>query len=329
MRNQNAKLLRLSTIFVLLFILGCKKNEDTSPTIAGGPSVTTVSATNVGCTTATLGGNVTSEGACAVLVRGVVVGKAHNPSTSDLDFPDNTGGGTGSFTVAATGLLPSTAYYARAYAINCKGVNYGNEIQFTTPICGGGGVDTGYFNLTFDGGTFVADDMFGPRAGHVYPEGDTRFAFLTVDSASGEFSIAAQSSYMTDNSKSSGYSFALLYKTVAGTGIYTFTDAAADNTKSTTIQMRYGSGSLDPLSSNYSQFVNTGNESRHLSGSSCVSNRLNCATNTLHITTWGNRGSYVEGTVSGTVYETAKESANCTTSTPHNYTANFRLKRLQ
>jgi hypothetical protein len=38
----------------------------------------------------------------------------------------------GSFNVNISGLTANTTYYARAYASNTKGIQYGNQVQFTT-----------------------------------------------------------------------------------------------------------------------------------------------------------------------------------------------------
>ncbi|MDD6184478.1 MAG: FISUMP domain-containing protein, partial [Bacteroidales bacterium] len=94
------------------------------------PSVTTAAVSNVTETSATCGGNVTSDGGATVTVRGVCWSTSQNPTTTDSHTSD--GSGTGSYTSSLTGLTSSTTYYVRAYATNSAGTSYGNEVSFTT-----------------------------------------------------------------------------------------------------------------------------------------------------------------------------------------------------
>jgi len=94
------------------------------------PTVTTAAITNITATSATSGGNVTSEGSAAVTVRGVCWSASQNPTIANSFTAD--GAGTGAFTSAVTSLTESTTYYARAYATNQFGTAYGNEVSFTT-----------------------------------------------------------------------------------------------------------------------------------------------------------------------------------------------------
>ena len=92
------------------------------------PTVTTSSATNITTTTATLGGNVVSDGGYNVTIRGVCWGTTINPNVTGNHTLDGTG--TGTFVSHITGLTEGTLYYVRAYATNSIGTAYGNEIQF-------------------------------------------------------------------------------------------------------------------------------------------------------------------------------------------------------
>ena len=94
------------------------------------PTVTTSSATNLTSTSATIGGNVTSDGAVTVTERGVVYSTSQNPTTANSKV--TSGSGTGSFSVNLTNLVEGTTYYVRAYATNEKGTAYGNQVVFTT-----------------------------------------------------------------------------------------------------------------------------------------------------------------------------------------------------
>ena len=100
-------------------------------TPAATPTVTTVTVSNVTCTTAACGGNVTFEGIAPVTARGVCWSTSPNPTISDSLTVDSCG--LGGFTSLVTGLQPNTHYYVRAYATNSAGTVYGTQRQFTTP----------------------------------------------------------------------------------------------------------------------------------------------------------------------------------------------------
>jgi len=92
--------------------------------------VTTAAVTSVTQTTASGGGNVTSDGGAAVTARGVCWSTAPSPVITGNHTTDGTG--TGSFISSITGLTAGTLYYMRAYATNSAGTAYGNELSFTT-----------------------------------------------------------------------------------------------------------------------------------------------------------------------------------------------------
>ncbi len=93
------------------------------------PTVTTTS-TDIAATTATFGGEVTSEGSVAVTARGVCWSTSPRPTITNLHTTDSVG--TGSFISILTDLTPNTTYYARAYATNEVGTAYSDEVIFTT-----------------------------------------------------------------------------------------------------------------------------------------------------------------------------------------------------
>ena len=101
----------------------------------GLATVETGSVSLVSYNSATVGGDVTNEGASSVSERGVVYSTTANPTISDNKVADS-GSGTGAFTASLTGLSGSTIYYVRAYATNTAGTFYGNDVQFTTHATG-------------------------------------------------------------------------------------------------------------------------------------------------------------------------------------------------
>jgi len=94
------------------------------------PIVKTSSVTNITQTTATGGGNVTSEGGTVVTAKGVCWSTSTNPTTDDNKTLD--GGGIGEFVSFLTGLTANNTYYVRAYATNSTGTSYGLQKAFTT-----------------------------------------------------------------------------------------------------------------------------------------------------------------------------------------------------
>ena len=94
------------------------------------PEVHTLDVTNVTATTATCGGNVTASGGGSVIARGVCWSTSPNPTVNDSHTSD--GSGLGLFTSYLLGLTANTTYYARAYATNGAGTDYGEQRIFTT-----------------------------------------------------------------------------------------------------------------------------------------------------------------------------------------------------
>jgi uncharacterized protein (TIGR02145 family) len=106
------------------FSVRCLRDAQTQPIL------TTTSATNILQTTATSGGNITSDGGASVTARGVCWSTSTNPTIAESHTTD--GSGTGVFVSNLIGLTTNTLYYVRAYATNSVGTAYGNEVSFTT-----------------------------------------------------------------------------------------------------------------------------------------------------------------------------------------------------
>ena len=130
------------------------------------PEVTTAPVTDITQTSAKCGGEVTSDGGTIVTERGVCWSTSHNPTVNSHKVQADEG--MGSFTCNITGLNAHTRYYVRAYAINIKGPNYGEEVDFVTganpPTVSTGSVTNitttsamGSGNVTNDGGSDVTE----------------------------------------------------------------------------------------------------------------------------------------------------------------------------
>lgn len=126
------------------------------------PSVSTTAVSGISESTASSGGNVTSEGSYPVTSKGVCWSTSPGPTPSDRSTNDGTG--EGSFTSSMDGLDCNTKYYVRAYAISLAGTVYGEELDFTTGACPPGvpvvttAIVSSITESTAQGGGDVTDD---------------------------------------------------------------------------------------------------------------------------------------------------------------------------
>lgn len=101
----------------------------TSKGVISVPTVTTEFFGDNSATSVTLNGYVLEDGGAAVTSRGIAWAPFYNPTTNDPT--ENSGTGTGKFSVTLTGLTEGATYYARTFATNSTGTAYGNCISFT------------------------------------------------------------------------------------------------------------------------------------------------------------------------------------------------------
>lgn len=104
----------------------------TPPTpVATVPVVTTTAITAITQSTATGGGNVTSDGNSTLLGKGICWSSINQvPTKSDTLTGD--GSSMGSFVSSLSSLVADRKYYVRAYATNSVGTAYGDVVSFTT-----------------------------------------------------------------------------------------------------------------------------------------------------------------------------------------------------
>lgn len=155
----------------------------------GTPTVQTGEATNITAYSATLVGNVISDGGANVTERGFVYGT----SASDLSQTIQSGSGMGSFTKALTGLSLSTTYYYKAYATNIGGTSYGDVMTFTTtaaslPTVTTGSATPGIENATLRGNVTSDGNATVTARGFVYGTSASNLS-QTVQSGSGSGSF--------------------------------------------------------------------------------------------------------------------------------------------
>ena len=98
------------------------------------PTASTTAASDITSTTATLNGNITSDGGATITARGFVYATSNTALTIDNTAADAVivSGTTGVFEKEITGLTAGTTYYYRAYATNSVGTTYGEAEDFTT-----------------------------------------------------------------------------------------------------------------------------------------------------------------------------------------------------
>ena len=120
----------------------------TPPTEA---ALTTLAAASVSQTSATLGGNITSDGGNAITERGVVYSSTDTkPYIGDAGVTQDVNGAeTSEFSESIGSLAPGTTYYYQAYAINAQGTAYGGIETFTTDNV----------NVTFTNGSSFTPDV--------------------------------------------------------------------------------------------------------------------------------------------------------------------------
>jgi uncharacterized protein (TIGR02145 family) len=117
--------------------------------VATQPTVITTDISDVTQTTATSGGNVTSDGGATVTARGVCWNTTGTPTITDNLTTD--GAGIGSFISNMTGLTASETYYVRAYATYSAGTAYGYEVSFITAYEPCPGIPTvSYYDQTYN-----------------------------------------------------------------------------------------------------------------------------------------------------------------------------------
>jgi uncharacterized protein (TIGR02145 family) len=106
-------------------------NQVTFTTVANSVAVLTTKAVSaITLTSASSGGDITSDGGSPITEKGICWNTAENPTIAN----NHISGGTGmvGFVSNLTGLTEGTTYYVRAYATNGKGTAYGNQVSFST-----------------------------------------------------------------------------------------------------------------------------------------------------------------------------------------------------
>jgi len=120
----------------LFFMNSCKKTDSgTGISVnATAPKITTGDTSGTAGNNVNVGGNITSDGGSIVTEAGIVYGTAPGVDTSKNKiavYPIS-----GPYSITLKGLQLLTTYYYKAYAINSKGITYGEEKSFKLPVMG-------------------------------------------------------------------------------------------------------------------------------------------------------------------------------------------------
>ncbi len=100
------------------------------PSASDVPTVSTAAPLTLTATTADPGGEVTDNNGSTTTTRGICYNTVGSPTTADSKKDET--GGLGTFTMALTGLTPSTTYYARAFAV---ALSKAENFLFDSAIC--------------------------------------------------------------------------------------------------------------------------------------------------------------------------------------------------
>ena len=120
---KNAFKFKGLVVLILIIMLSSCKMEEL-------PTVSTDTIMAITTSSASGGGNITSDGGTEVIARGVCWSLNENPSTFNTNTID--GDGTGQFSSTISGLKAGHTYHVRAYATNSVGTAYGNDRYFVT-----------------------------------------------------------------------------------------------------------------------------------------------------------------------------------------------------
>ncbi len=102
-------------------------------TVSNLPIVITTNITDVTENSATCGGSILSSGGVEITAKGICWSSTNTIPTIN-DNIVGSGNGMGEFSIGLTNLPWSNYYYVRAYAVNSKGVSYGDVKTIESPI---------------------------------------------------------------------------------------------------------------------------------------------------------------------------------------------------
>jgi hypothetical protein len=115
-------------LLVFLFNLGC--TEEVPDGLIYLPEVKTSEAVEILVDRILIGGEVLNDGGSKIIQKGIVYSKSDKPSMKDFLLNDLSTSEV--FQVELLNLDPNTVYYVSAFAVNERGVGYGEVLTIKT-----------------------------------------------------------------------------------------------------------------------------------------------------------------------------------------------------
>lgn len=119
-------------VFILPFLLNSCYSifDDNDIVLLKTPNIQTTNSLNISIFTATIHAELVDDGDSPIKERGICWNTQKDPTISDSKLVDSNN--SSFYAIKLDNLQPLTTYYARAYAINKKGIGYSKTISFTT-----------------------------------------------------------------------------------------------------------------------------------------------------------------------------------------------------
>lgn len=117
---------------ISLILIACSGSDDSSNNQSEGSlsSISIVQVSNISFDSANVEVTILNDGGSNITQKGLAWSDQPNPDLNGSHTSD--GEGNSNFISQLTNLLPSTTYFARAYATNSSGSAYSQEVTFTT-----------------------------------------------------------------------------------------------------------------------------------------------------------------------------------------------------
>lgn len=124
----NSVKILVTTLISIFFLYSCTEEFDYGKS---EHAVQTLEFSNVLQTSAMVSGAVITDNDASLFARGICYSTSNNPTVSGPKI-DHSQATLNSFTCTLINLVPSTTYFARAFATNGYGTAYGGEVTFRT-----------------------------------------------------------------------------------------------------------------------------------------------------------------------------------------------------
>ncbi|MDR1813880.1 MAG: hypothetical protein LBR18_03415 [Tannerella sp.] len=168
------------TILMTTALFGCMENPDFTQELinAGAPVFKGSSTVRISVTASyiEISAEIEKENGATISERGFCYGTSANPTVENSSKAVVAASGVGVYQAKIEGLSSNTTYYVRPYAINSKGVEYGDELQIST------NTGLGFVKTTPPTGIHAASAMSG---GEITDKGEgtiiSRGVFVSVN----------------------------------------------------------------------------------------------------------------------------------------------------